>query len=1047
MLTQKKTPHRRIRITLVGLAALLVVPMLMTFFALSPTANAARTPLDYSPQLTQVKQLLLARAMRMCIINGNGGPGFGGNLTARSIASGDWGGNFTTTVGPILDGDNDGQFDCKEVVSATRGVFGYGSFIDMFCALKGEWRDDANLDCLSNIDKPEYSGDKWNIPKDRGVYAIQVLEKKAGRSLKFDSALVNYSLAMSILSSGQNIGCKAQWRAFTSGEGAPANIKDLLKHEGNRPVNVALADGTSAEGLYYIPNPNKKVGLSSKVESPYDLPSGAKPEMSCEEIAAWASSNAEGAAKSAKTDSTENTRKAIRSALIKKCVQSRGGGPAQQICESQVDGWMNACKDKMPSSGAVASSKEYVKCIAEQSKYNEKEISDALSGISTDTPSGQSEDDEKKPECAIKDLGWLICPVVNFLANVSDAAFAMIADNFLKVEPGLASGDEVQAAWGIMRNIANGAFIIMFLAIIMSQLTGFGISNYGIKKMLPRLIIAAILVNVSIYICQIAVDLSNILGYSLRAGIGGIGDEITRANEIFQSGQGRGTWGGFALTILAAGTAGILALAVLIGALVSGLVVMATVAVLLIARKALIVILIVISPLAFVAFLLPNTEKLFGKWRSIFVGLLMVFPTIGLLFGGGILAGAIVKAGGGNDMIMQIVGELIKVLPLIAVWSVLKKAIDVAGAISQHINNAGGRLGGGAKNWAQNKYDNSRLGEMEKFRKQRRQRRKALMRAGAWEGTGALDRLWRNRKSRLSKRFNESALANNRFLGGDYGIRSAAEGQDAVDDEERKTAERMLDYRYNGDAAAALRGAGDNEILKHIAFKKLESTGKHGAEQMYEYLQGGGTISNRRMAETLTRMKDDHAGLFEMGRTAIDQMEQNGATSVSFSQQQMAELTAKGVSGLSDEKLARQTSSAIKVAGETEFTKGSQKMVGVSAERAASVLDNKRINTSISGSARKELENIRNSDRVAEPQELRVPHDMSGVTADDVKNAINSTVEINNITEAVSSDTPTGRTFVAGTGRGPAPPQSPPSAPPNNQNNHNNRNNNPPATS
>lgn len=1051
MLTQKKTPHRRLRITLVGLAALLVVPMLMTFFALSPTANAARTPLDYSPQLTQVKQLLLARAMRMCIINGNGGPGFGGNLTARSIASGDWGGNFTTTVGPILDGDNDGQFDCKEVVSATRGVFGYGSFIDMFCALKGEWRDDANLDCLSNIDKPEYSGDKWNIPKDRGVYAIQVLEKKAGRSLKFDSALVNYSLAMSILSSGQNIGCKAQWRAFTSGEGAPANIKDLLKHEGNRPVNVALADGTSAEGLYYIPNPNKKVGLSSKVESPYDLPSGAKPEMSCEEIAAWASSNAEGAAKSAKTDSTENTRKAIRSALIKRCVQSRGGGPAQQICESQVDGWMNACKDKIPSSGAVASSKEYVKCIAEQSKYNEKEISDALSGISADTPSGQSEDDEKKPECAVKDLGWLICPVVNFLADISDAAFAMIADNFLKIEPGLASGGEVQAAWGIMRNIANGAFIIMFLAIIISQLTGFGISNYGIKKMLPRLIIAAILVNVSIYICQIAVDLSNILGYSLRAGIGGIGDEITRANEIFQSGQGRGTWGGFALTILAAGTAGILALAVLIGALVSGLVVMATVAVLLIARKALIVILIVISPLAFVAFLLPNTEKLFSKWRSIFVGLLMVFPTIGLLFGGGILAGAVVKAGGGNDTIMQIVGELIKVLPLIAVWSVLKKAIDVAGAISQHINNAGGRLGGGAKNWAKDRYANSRLGQMQDFRKKQVARRKQLMRAGAWKGSGLMDHIWRNRMSGLNEKFNRSRLANNKFLGAgkdvNYGIRSAAAGQDAVDKEELEAAEDLLAYQFNGDAAAALRNAGDNEILKHVAFKKLESTGKRGAEQMYEYLQGGGTISNRRMAETLTRMKDDHAGLFEMGRTAIDQMEQDGATSVSFSQQQMAELTAKGVNGLSDEKLARQTSSAIKVAGETEFTKGDHKMVGVSAERAASVLDNKRINTSISGSARKELENIRNSNRAAEPQELRVPHDMSGVTADDVKNAINSTVEINNITEAVPSDTPTGRTFVAGTGRGPAPPQSPPSAPPNNQNNRDNRNNNPPTAS
>ena len=86
MLTQKKTLHQRIRITLVGLAALLVVPMLMTFFALSPTANAARARLDHSPYLAQVKQLLLARAMHGCIV---GGAGFDGNLTSAKVASGD----------------------------------------------------------------------------------------------------------------------------------------------------------------------------------------------------------------------------------------------------------------------------------------------------------------------------------------------------------------------------------------------------------------------------------------------------------------------------------------------------------------------------------------------------------------------------------------------------------------------------------------------------------------------------------------------------------------------------------------------------------------------------------------------------------------------------------------------------------------------------------------------------------------------------------------------------------------------------------------------
>lgn len=92
----------------------------------------------------------------------------------------------------------------------------------------------------------------------------------------------------------------------------------------------------------------------------------------------------------------------------------------------------------------------------------------------------------------------------------------------------------------------------------------------------------------------------------------------------------------------------------------------------------------------------------------------------------------------------------------------------------------------------------------------------------------------RNASAERSKALNESALTNNRWIGGDLGRRLAAEGQDAVDDEERETAKRMLDYQYNGDAAAALRGA---EIMKcsSMLFKALASTGKHGAQQMYDY--------------------------------------------------------------------------------------------------------------------------------------------------------------------------------------------------------------------
>ena len=71
-------------------------------------------------------------------------------------------------------------------------------------------------------------------------------------------------------------------------------------------------------------------------------------------------------------------------------------------------------------------------------------------------------------------------------------------------------------AWNIMLGFANAAFIIAFLVIIYSQVTSAGISNYGIKKMLPRLAIAAVLVNISYYICAFAIDLSNISGHALQ---------------------------------------------------------------------------------------------------------------------------------------------------------------------------------------------------------------------------------------------------------------------------------------------------------------------------------------------------------------------------------------------------------------------------------------------------------------------------------------------------------------------------------------------------
>lgn len=262
--------------------------------------------------------------------------------------------------------------------------------------------------------------------------------------------------------------------------------------------------------------------------------------------------------------------------------------------------------------------------------------------------------------CQVEGIGWVLCPVINAMAGMADATFGLVAA-FMVVEPlGFNTDNPLYGAWSIMRNIANVAFVIAFLIIIFSQLTGTGISNYGVKKMLPRLVIAAILVNLSYFLCALAVDISNILGMSVQQILTSIADSVGgEENTITEE------WSSIATSVLslgAIGTAGVVGVTVFsslsIWAMLAGLLPLLVTALLalivaflvLLARQAFIIILIVISPLAFVAFLLPNTEDLFNKWRGFFITLLALFPMMALVFGGSVLASSIMRAGAINSM-------------------------------------------------------------------------------------------------------------------------------------------------------------------------------------------------------------------------------------------------------------------------------------------------------------------------------------------------------------------------------------------------------------
>lgn len=328
--------------------------------------------------------------------------------------------------------------------------------------------------------------------------------------------------------------------------------------------------------------------------------------------------------------------------------------------------------------------------------------------LGTDGLGNSGEDGEPATSCDSTytyGIGWIICPVTNFLASGMDKLFDVLTQ-FLIVEPLSSDQDSVlYNAWGFMRNLANVLFVLGFLIIIYSQITSLGLSNYGIKRLLPRLVIAAVLVNISYWIAAVAVDLSNILGVAFQEMFISMRNSLDTPNSgdwqlvSWESIAGFILSGGAiaaGLGVVGAGlvTAGTGATIILLLPILMGVIMAALVAVLILAaRQALITVLIILAPLACVAYLLPNTEKYFERWRELFTTMLLVFPLFSIVFGGAQLAGTAIiltaakSEPGPNNINMVLLGMAVQVAPIVITPLLIKLSGSLLGRLAGMVNN------------------------------------------------------------------------------------------------------------------------------------------------------------------------------------------------------------------------------------------------------------------------------------------------------------------------------------------------------------------------
>lgn len=365
--------------------------------------------------------------------------------------------------------------------------------------------------------------------------------------------------------------------------------------------------------------------------------------------------------------------------------------------------------------------KLFTDCIAKNSGLDKDTVNNkapiAWDDIKKDVDtSGSAATEESKKDCGdVLDsglLGYFICPAINVAISFADGAWSIF--EFLLINNPLDGSGTYYDSWTKVRDLANAILVVIFLGIVISQVSNIGISNYGIKKMLPRLVIVAVAINISYYLMQVIIDIANITGKSI--------DGIFSGFESYSGLKAANGWsvlfdsillsatvaGSVGVTLAAGAVLGWPAIILFLGAMIIPAIIGIIAGLLALqVRSMLIPILAIFSPVALVAWVLPNTQKLFDKWKSMFTGLVFLYPLASIYYGGLKFAASITLTSGESGSIsiqrLMALAALFIGTFMVAVIAIKSNSImgKIVGGIGGFANKLGvSRLGGFVSNTA-----------------------------------------------------------------------------------------------------------------------------------------------------------------------------------------------------------------------------------------------------------------------------------------------------------------------------------------------------------
>ena len=312
---------------------------------------------------------------------------------------------------------------------------------------------------------------------------------------------------------------------------------------------------------------------------------------------------------------------------------------------------------------------------------------------------------------------YIMCPLIDAAQSASEALTNLIQTQLsFTVQKNIDSNNQgtgVKNAWGEIRDLASIILVIIMLVMVISQAVSWGpFDAYTVRKILPKLVVAVIAMQVSwsllSYVVQVFDDLGHGVADLLYGPFGG-SSAVTLQSILTKAGinafeAGTVAWAGL-FTIGAIAVLSLPTLALMAWGIVMAI---AVVFVTLAVRQVLIIACLIFAPLAILCWILPGTQRYWKLWYDNFTKLLIMFPMIiGMIAAGQIFA--LITSSSSNDTLIKFLLIIIGFYgPFFFVPKTFKWGGAALSAAGGAISNVAPKLGGPVTNYLKGTQERSR---------------------------------------------------------------------------------------------------------------------------------------------------------------------------------------------------------------------------------------------------------------------------------------------------------------------------------------------------